>query len=401
MILSTGKSIQNFMECYIDTKEKLSVLCRTLLKRKVIAVDTEFIREKTYWPQLCLIQVSDGEKDYCIDPLAPDMDLSLFSEVLDCPSVLKLFHAARQDIEIFFHMNHKIPAPVFDTQVAGMVIGLGDAVSYQGIVNIFLHAQITKEMRFSDWSKRPLTADQIKYALNDVHYLIPVYEKIQAVLEKKNRASWMQDEMQVLLSPDTYDPDPMSLWKKIKINTKKPIVFKTLQMLTAWREIQAQRADKPRRSMLKDDALIELAMARPTSLEALKSLRGMSAGHFPKSTRGQEIIDLIKNVSLTPEEEKAFSFSAAPKRQVVCHGCVEALRLLLDCVGEAEQVAPKIICHADDLPQIAAEGKNADVPAMKGWRFEIFGRYALKLTEGKIGLFFDPVEQKMKITEKI
>ena len=388
------------MECYIDTKEKLDGLCRTLMARKVIAVDTEFIREKTYWPQLCLIQVSDGERDYCIDPLAPGMDLSPFLEVLACPDVLKLFHAARQDIEIFFHINHKIPSPVFDTQVAGMVIGLGDSVSYQGIVNIFLHVQITKEMRFSDWSKRPLSEAQIKYALNDVHYLIPAYEKIRAVLEKKNRASWMKDEMQILLNPETYAPDLMQLWRKIKINTKKPLVLKTLQVLTAWREMDAQRADKPRRSMLKDDALIELAMARPTSMEALKSLRGMSSGHFPKNARGQEIVDLIKNVSLTPKEEKEFLLLTEQKKKKVCHGCVEALRLLLESVSETEQVAPKIICHAEDLEKIAAEGKNADVPAMKGWRFDIFGRYALELIEGKIGLFFDPVGQKMKITGK-
>lgn len=370
------------------------------MARKVIAVDTEFIREKTYWPQLCLIQVSDGERDYCIDPLAPGMDLSPFLEVLACPDVLKLFHAARQDIEIFFHINHKIPFPVFDTQVAGMVIGLGDSVSYQSIVNIFLHAQITKEMRFSDWSKRPLSEAQIKYALNDVHYLIPAYEKIRAVLEKKNRASWMKDEMQILLNPETYDPDLMQLWRKIKINTKKPLVLKTLQVLTAWREMDAQRADKPRRSMLKDDALIELAMARPTSMEALKSLRGMSSGHFPKNARGQEIVDLIKNVSLTPKEEKEFLLLTEQKKKKVCHGCVEALRLLLESVSETEQVAPKIICHAEDLEKIAAEGKNADVPAMKGWRFDVFGRYALELIEGKIGLFFDPVGQKMKITGK-
>ena len=388
------------MECYIDTKEKLDGLCRTLMARKVIAVDTEFIREKTYWPQLCLIQVSDGEGDYCIDPLAPGMDLSSFSEVLACPDVLKLFHAARQDIEIFFHINHKIPSPVFDTQVAGMVIGLGDSVSYQSIVNIFLHAQITKEMRFSDWSKRPLSEAQIKYALNDVHYLIPAYEKIRAVLEKKNRASWMKDEMQILLNPETYAPDLMQLWRKIKINTKKPLVLKTLQVLTAWREMDAQRADKPRRSMLKDDTLIELAMARPTSMEALKSLRGMSSGHFPKNARGQEIVDLIKNVSLTPKEEKEFLLLTEQKKKKVCHGCVEALRLLLESVSETEQVAPKIICHAEDLEKIAAEGKNADVPAMKGWRFDIFGRHALELIEGKIGLFFDPVGQKMKITGK-
>ena len=388
------------MECYIDTKEKLDGLCRTLMARKVIAVDTEFIREKTYWPQLCLIQVSDGERDYCIDPLAPGMDLSPFLEVLACPDVLKLFHAARQDIEIFFHINHKISSPVFDTQVAGMVIGLGDSVSYQGIVNIFLHVQITKEMRFSDWSKRPLSEAQIKYALNDVHYLIPAYEKIRAVLEKKNRASWMKDEMQILLNPETYAPDLMQLWRKIKINTKKPLVLKTLQVLTAWREMDAQRADKPRRSMLKDDALIELAMARPTSMEALKSLRGMSSGHFPKNARGQEIVDLIKNVSLTPKEEKEFLLLTEQKKKKVCHGCVEALRLLLESVSETEQVAPKIICHAEDLEKIAAEGKNADVPAMKGWRFDVFGRYALELIEGKIGLFFDPVGQKMKITGK-
>lgn len=388
------------MECYIDTKEKLDGLCRSLMARKVIAVDTEFIREKTYWPQLCLIQVSDGERDYCIDPLAPGMDLSPFLEVLACPDVLKLFHAARQDIEIFFHINHKIPSPVFDTQVAGMVIGLGDSVSYQGIVNIFLHVQITKEMRFSDWSKRPLSEAQIKYALNDVHYLIPAYEKIRAVLEKKNRASWMKDEMQILLNPETYAPDLMQLWRKIKINTKKPLVLKTLQVLTAWREMDAQRADKPRRSMLKDDTLIELAMARPTSMEALKSLRGMSSGHFPKNARGQEIVDLIKNVSLTPKEEKEFLLLTEQKKKKVCHGCVEALRLLLESVSETEQVAPKIICHAEDLEKIAAEGKNADVPAMKGWRFDIFGRHALELIEGKIGLFFDPVGQKMKITGK-
>ena len=229
---------------------------------------------------------------------------------------------------------------------------------------------------------------------------IPAYEKIRAVLEKKNRASWMKDEMQILLNPETYAPDLMQLWRKIKINTKKPLVLKTLQVLTAWREMDAQRADKPRRSMLKDDTLIELAMARPTSMEALKSLRGMSSGHFPKNARGQEIVDLIKNVSLTPKEEKEFLLLTEQKKKKVCHGCVEALRLLLESVSETEQVAPKIICHAEDLEKIAAEGKNADVPAMKGWRFDIFGRHALELIEGKIGLFFDSVGQKMKITGK-
>ena len=279
----------------INSSKDLKTLCNRLKKSDFITVDTEFIREKTYWARLCLIQVAgDDETPYAIDPLAEGIDLEPFYELMLNKEVLKVFHACRQDLEIFFkEMGGKLPTPIFDTQIAAMVCGFGEQVSYEVLVNTLAKKQIDKSSRFTDWAMRPLTAKQLKYALADVTHLRKVFLKLADRIEAEKRTSWIKDEMKNLMRRENYIARPEDAWERIKVPSHKPKVLAVLKELAAWRERLAQQADVPRGRIMKDEALAEIATHPPTTIEALAKMRNISQG-FAESTKGQEVLDAVR-----------------------------------------------------------------------------------------------------------
>lgn len=370
----------------ITTTKELKSLCNRLKKSDFITVDTEFIREKTYWARLCLIQVAgDDEEPYAIDPLAEGIDLSPFWEVMLNKEVLKVFHACRQDLEIFYReMNGKLPTPLFDTQIAAMVCGFGEQVSYEALVNSLARKQIDKSSRFTDWAMRPLTSKQLKYALADVTHLRKVFLKLADKIEQSKRTAWIKDEMKALTRKENYVTKPDEAWERVKVPSNKPRVLAVLKALAAWREKLAQEADVPRGRIMKDEALAEISTHPPASREALAKMRNISQG-FADSDRALEVLDAVRRGLDMPDDE-------IPKRELRAQlpggigPTIDLLRVLLKMKCEQAQVAPKLLCTASELEQIAAYGKEADVPAMKGWRFKLFGEDALRLREGQMGL---------------
>ena len=286
----------------ITTTEKLTEVCSRFAQLPFITLDTEFIREKTYWPVLCLIQIASKGEAYCIDPLADGIDLTPLFDLLQNENVVKVFHAARQDLEIFYHLTGQIPTPLFDTQVAAMVCGFGESVSYQQLVQELTNTAIDKSMRYTDWSKRPLTESQISYALHDVTHLINVYEKLQDKLAQNNRIEWLTEEMSVLTSPHTYDIGDDTAWTKVKCHFSSPRQMHVFAKICAWREKTAKLKNRPRRHIMKDDMVQELAVAHPTSVEQMDLMRSLPKG-FSKSALGTELIEVIAT-AMTEDVQK-------------------------------------------------------------------------------------------------
>ncbi|MFZ5791101.1 MAG: ribonuclease D [Pseudomonadota bacterium] len=348
-----------------------------------IAVDTEFMRDRTYWPVLCLVQIAGPDEAAVIDALAPGIDLAPLFSLLADPKVLKVFHAARQDIEIFFHLTGKIPAPIVDTQVAAMVCGFGDAVSYENLAGKLAGARIDKSSRFTDWSHRPLTERQLHYALSDVTHLRPTYEKLQRRMEKSGRTDWVAEEMAILTDPATYRLEPREAWLRLKPRSDKPRFLAVLREVAAWREEEAQRRDQPRSRIAKDETLTEIAAHGPTTAEELARCRGLSKG-FAESRQGQTLLLAVKR-GLTLSEAEC---PAPPPRPETAPGIgplVDLLRVLLKMRCETYQVAQKLVASASDLERIAADDR-APVPALSGWRRELFGADALALKHGRLAL---------------
>lgn len=380
----------------IDTNEKLAALCARLERSPFVAVDTEFIRERTYWPELCLIQIADENEAACVDPLAPELDLTPLLALMKNPRVLKVFHAGRQDIEIFYHLMQAVPSPVFDTQIGAMVLGLGESVSYQTLVHAFLNIELDKSARFTDWSHRPLTKKQVTYALSDVTHLVPIYREMTQRLAQRDRTSWVQNEMDHLIDPVLYDVDPMNVYQRIKRTTDQPLFVALLQALCAWRERLAQTLNRPRRLILKDEALLELAASRPQTLEDLTQMRQMPAGVVKK--HGSEILSVIAAVLASPSD--TWPRVTKPKPLTAAQKNVkEMLRLLLTVVCEQAGVAPKVVASSEDLDALA-RSDNPDIPAMKGFRYELFGRPATAFKAGRLALFFDPAAHKMVFLDR-
>lgn len=378
----------------ITTTKDLKALCARLKKSEYITVDTEFIREKTYWPHLCLVQVcGEDEEPYAIDPLAEGIDLKPFYELMLDKKVLKVFHACRQDLEIFFNETGKMPTPVFDTQIAAMVCGFGEQVSYEVLVNTLAKKQIDKSSRFTDWSQRPLTSKQLKYALADVTHLRKIYLKLTEKLEQKGRNTWIRDEMKSLVDKERYDLDPVDAWERIRVPNWKPRTLCVLRELAAWRERTAQEANVPRGRVMKDEAIAEIATHPPTSVEMLGKMRNVHQG-FANSERGHQVLEAVKrgmemDIKDAPERDP---------RPVLPPGMgptIDLLRVLLKMKCEDESVAPKLLCNAADLELIAAHGKDAKVDAMSGWRFKIFGKEALELREGKLAIAVEKGQLKL------
>lgn len=348
-----------------------------------VTVDTEFMREKTYWPQLCLVQVAGPKEAAAIDPLAPGMDLGPLFALLDDPGVLKVFHAARQDVEIFFHLTGRIPTPLFDTQVAAMVCGFGDSVGYETLITKLTNARIDKSSRFTDWAARPLTDRQLQYALSDVVHLRPAYEKLARKLAKTGRQAWLGEEMGILTDPDTYRLEPTDAWKRLKVRTEKPRFLAILKEVAAWREREAQRKDLPRQRVLRDEALMEIAAHAPSSVDDLARTRGLGEG-LARGRYGTEILAAIQAAQAIPDRELPRP-DPRPEMPPGLTPIVELLRVLLKMVCDENEVASRLVANAADLEAIAADD-NAAVPALSGWRRELFGDAALRLKHGHLAL---------------
>jgi ribonuclease D len=366
----------------ITTTAELTDVCTRMARHPFVTVDTEFLRETTYYPLLCVAQMASPDEAVVVDALAKGIDLAPFFALMGDEKIVKVFHAARQDIEIVWNMAKTIPHPIFDTQVAAMVLGYGDSISYDQLVQRITGDALDKSHRFTDWTRRPLADAQVTYALSDVTHLRDVYLKLAADLEKQGRSSWVKAEMDVLTSPETYRADPDRAWERLKSRVRKPKDLAVLMEIAAWREREAQTRDVPRSRVLKDDALGDIAVQAPTTIERLGSLRSLPKG-FERSRWGEQIVDAVKRgLDRDPKTlPKLDRFRAAPSGAAT----VELLKVLLRMTAERHGVAAKVIATVDELDRIAADD-DADVPAMKGWRRELFGEKALALKHGKLAL---------------
>jgi ribonuclease D len=378
----------------ITTTADLAAACERMSRHSFVTVDTEFLRETTYYPLLCVAQIASAEEAIVIDALAQDLSLAPFFDLMANESVLKVFHAARQDIEIVWHQAKLIPHPIFDTQVAAMVLGYGDSISYDQLVHRITGDVIDKSNRFTDWSRRPLSTAQVNYAVSDVTHLRQVFQSLSEDLQRRGRSEWVGEEMEILTSPDTYRSDPETAWERLKTRVRKPKELSVLMEVAAWREREAQSRDIPRGRVLKDEAIGDIATHAPTSMEKLASLRSLPRG-FERSKWGAEIVEAVKrglarDPSLLPKLEK-------PRQGVNGSATVELLKVLLRMVSEQHGVAAKVIATVEDLERIAADDR-ADVAALHGWRREMFGEQAISLKRGRLALAVDkgrvvPVER--------
>jgi len=369
----------------ITTTADLTAACERMSRHTFVTVDTEFLRETTYYPLLCVAQIATSDEAVVIDALAQDLDLAPFFELMANEGVLKVFHAARQDIEIVWHQAKLVPRPIFDTQVAAMVLGYGDSISYDQLVQRITGDVIDKSNRFTDWSRRPLSAAQVSYAISDVTHLREVFLSLSADLQSRGRSEWVGEEMEVLTSPDTYRADPESAWERLKTRVRKPRELSVLMEVASWREREAQSRDVPRGRVLKDEAIGDIAMHAPTTTERLASLRSLPRG-FERSNWGAEIIEAVKRgLARDPSELPRLD---KPRQGVNGSATVELLKVLLRMASEQHGVAAKVIATVEDLERIAIDDR-ADVPALHGWRREMFGEQAIALKRGRLALAVD------------
>ena len=374
--------VMSSLPLVITSQSDLDKALTQISSGSMFAIDTEFLREKTYYPQLCLIQIAGNGVVFGIDPLAASLDLSGLWALLSDETITKVFHAGRQDIEIFYHLTGAVPTNIFDTQIAAMVCGLGDQVGYDKLVQHFLGKVIDKSSRFTDWSKRPLTDKQISYALDDVIHLENIYPMLMRQLEQENKLGWIEDEAQILASLDTYAIDPETVYKRIKIRTNKPLVLNRLKHLAAFRERECQKRDLPRGRFLKDETLMDLAATGPKNQDAIQKIRGLNS-----QKSGWLSKQLIAVLEQADNSDKQSWPSLAPKRtqERAPAGVLELLRVLLKHVSEESDVAQRLIASASDLEMLALSDE-ASQAVLQGWRYEIFGKKALALKAGKIGI---------------
>ena len=366
----------------ITTTEKLAEACARLARHPVVTVDTEFLRESTYYPVLCVVQMASLDEAVVIDAIADGIDLAPFFELMGDEKVVKVFHAARQDIEICWHEAGNIPNPIVDTQVAAMVLGYGDSISYDQLVQRITGDALDKSHRFTDWTRRPLSGAQLAYAISDVTHLRDVYLKLSADLEKRGRTEWVREEMKVLTSAETYRFEPEHAWERLKTRVRKPKELGVLVEVAAWREREAQARDVPRSRVIKDDVIGDIAVQAPTTIERLGGLRSLPKG-FERSKWGEAIVEAVKRG--LARDPKTLPRLERPRGAVNGQATVELLKVLLRMTSERHGVAAKVIATVDDLDRIAGDDE-ADVPALKGWRRELFGERALALKHGRLGL---------------
>jgi ribonuclease D len=370
----------------ITTTAELAVFCTKLKGQPFVAVDTEFMRETTYWPKLCLIQAAAGSAEACIDPLAEGIDLEPFLEIMRDETILKVFHAARQDVEIFNNLN-AMPRPLFDTQVAGMAAGFGEQIAYDALVRQMLKIELDKSSRFTDWARRPLSDNQLTYALADVTHLAALYPILRERLEKDGRIAWVTDEMANLTDPAIYDVEPENAWKRLRPRKHTAKYMAVYKSVAAWRERTAQSRDQPRGRILKDEAIDEVATQAPTDADQLDRLRTV-----PKGFSGSRIwTDLLAAIPEALKDPEAYALVIERTRTApspAAGAVVELLKVLLKARAEEAGVASKLIATVSDL-ELIANDDEADTSALKGWRREAFGEDALKLKRGELALVLD------------
>jgi ribonuclease D len=369
------------MSLVTDSGE-LAGLCREFAQFDFVTVDTEFLRETTFWPKVCVIQIACDAKAAAIDALADNLDLTPFFELMANEKVVKVFHAARQDLEIVWNLAKIIPAPLFDTQVAAMVCGYGDQIAYGELAQSLCKVTLDKSPRFTDWSRRPLADAQIDYAIADVTHLRDIYKALKAKLEKTGRLHWLVDEMAALTNQDSYEMRPDRAWERYAHRARKPRDLAVLMELAGWRELEAQTRDVPRSRVLKDDVLMEIALAAPRTAEALGNLRAFPRG-MERSRAGADILAAIERG--LERDPKTLPKIERERRGNGAGATVELLKVLLRQVAEAQGVAAKMIATTDDLEALACDD-NADISALKGWRRELFGAKAVQLKHGKLAL---------------
>lgn len=374
--------IPPFMRVITSTPE-LETACRELAEGPFVAVDTEFMREQTFWPELCLVQLAGPGAEVIVDPLARGISLDPFWSLMGDTRVVKVFHAARQDIEIVFSEAGIIPAPVFDTQVAAMVCGFGESVSYVNLVKKVTGADLDKSSRFTDWSRRPLSEKQLVYALGDVTHLCRIYEHLSNELGKTGRTEWLAEEMATLTDPKTYETHPDDAWQRLKMRVKNRKQLAVLIELAAWRERLAQSQDVPRGRILRDEALYDLANQMPTATESLAELRTLSEG-FSRSARAKEIVEAVKR-GLARDPKTVPHVNHGSQLSAEANATLELLKVLLKAAAARNKVAPRLIADSSELERIAGEAEP-DVPALKGWRRKMFGEDALRLKRGELAL---------------
>jgi len=367
----------------ITTTEELVPLCERLRQEPFVTVDTEFMRERTYWPELCVVQLG-GERDTAVvDALAPGIDLSPLGALLADEEVVKVFHACRQDVEIFLLRFGMTPRPMFDTQVAAMVAGFGDQASYDSLARALANASIDKAHRFSDWSARPLSPAQVAYAAADVTHLRRIYAALRERLGREGRLDWVAEEMGALTEPATYGTEPDSAWERLRPRTTNRRFLGTLRAVAAWREREAQRVNIPRQRLLRDESLLEVAATSPAEAGALARVRGVTEG-FARGKSGVSLLAAIEEARALPDED----LPEAPRDRPgppASPALVALLKVLLAAKAEEHQVAPKLLAGSEELERLAAEAPD-DLPCLLGWRRRVFGADALALRSGALAL---------------
>jgi len=366
----------------ITTTADLAAACVRLATHPFVTIDTEFLRDSTYYPKLCLLQMASPDEGLLVDPLAPELDLAPFFALMADQRVMKVFHAARQDLEIVWNLGRMLPTPLFDTQIAAMVCGYGDSVGYEQLANDLAKARIDKSSRFTDWSRRPLSEAQLVYALSDVTHLRDIYLALKSDLEQTGRTEWLVEEMAVLNHPGTYETKPEDAWMRLKGRVRKPREVALLIEIAAWRETEAQSKDVPRGRILKDDALMDIVQRAPREPEALSDLRSLPRG-FERSRAGADVLAAVERALAV--DHKTLPRLDRPERHGGNGAVLDLMKVLLKAVSDSERVAPKIIATVDDLEAIANDD-GADVPALKGWRRTLFGEKALALKTGQLSL---------------
>jgi len=375
----------------ITTSEDLARLAASYAEAPFVAVDTEFMRERTYWPQLCLVQIArpgdDPEAAAIIDPMAEGIDLAPLFDLMANPEVVKVFHAARQDVEIFYNLARLIPAPMFDTQVAAMVCGYGEQVGYETLVRRIAKAELDKSSRFTDWARRPLSQKQLDYAIGDVTHLRQIYLALSERLDETGRGHWVAEEMAILTDPATYFTEPAEAWRRIKARSHSPKFLAVVRELASWREAAAQERDVPRSRLIKDDALLEVATARPKTPEDLGKLR-LVQREARRLEVAKDILAAVARGEACPASERPV-LPPPPRRREGSAAVADMLRVFLKARAEKLGVASKLIASSADLDALAGED-DPDVAATKGWRFEVFGRDAMRVISGEVGLVARP-----------
>ena len=367
----------------ITTNDALAELCDALAGKRYITVDTEFLRESTFWPKLCLIQTAAHDIEAMIDPLAEGLELQPFYDLMANENVLKVMHGCRQDVEIFHKEAGIIPAPLFDTQIAAMVCGFGDAVGYENLIKNTTGGKIDKGSRFTDWSQRPLSEAQLTYALADVTHLRDAFEYLENELKKNGRASWLEEESAQLSDPEIYQQSPENAWKRFRMQDRRVHVLGVLIEVAAWREEEAQSRNVPRNRILKDDAIRELALQGPKDKKALSKLRAVPRG-YENSRHAEPLLEAVARGRKKSKDDLPPMPAPTVNRPGI-GPLVDLLKVLLKQRSEESGVAPKLIANVADLERLASD-EAPDVPSMQGWRYEIFGQYAVELKQGKLAL---------------